>query len=158
MVLRILKGEPPGSIPFGGEGAYVDAYDWRELTRWGISESAVPPGSEIRHRVPSIWEEHKKEIVGGIALMILQTVLIFGLVVNLRRRRIAEKSLTESEARLSLAAESADAGMWSMEADNSQVWATGKTRELFGLPKHATLHLDDFLTCRYRSKAAFEDP
>jgi PAS domain S-box-containing protein len=145
MVLRILSGESPASIPFGGEEAYVDAYDWRELKRWNIPESAAPPGSEIRYRVPSIWEEHQKEIIGGMALITFQAALIFGLVVNLRRRRLAEKSLTESEARLSMAAESADAGMWSIEADIGLVWVTDKTRELFGLPRHITLHYDDFL-------------
>jgi PAS domain S-box-containing protein len=145
IVLRILNGESPGSIPFGGEKAYVGVYDWRELKRWNIPESAVPRGSEIRYRTPSIWETHKREFVGGIALIIIQAVLISGLVVNLRRRRLAERFLAESEARLSLAAESADAGMWSIEADNSQIWATDKTRELFDLPKHITMHLDDFL-------------
>jgi PAS domain S-box-containing protein len=145
MVLRILSGDSPASIPFGGEQAYIDAYDWRELKRWNIPVSAVPSGSEIRYRVPSLWEEHKREIIGGVALIAFQAVLIFGLLVNLRRRRIAEKSLTESEARLSLAAESADAGMWGMEAGIGQVWATDKTRELFGLPKHITLHYNDFL-------------
>ena len=145
MVLRILGGESPASIPFGGAGAYVNAYDGRELKRWNIPESALPPGSEIRYGVPSIWEEHKKAIIGGVALITFQAVLIFGLFLNMRKRRLAEKFLTESEARLGLAAESADAGMWSIEADNSQVWATDKTRELFGLPKHITLHYDDFL-------------
>jgi PAS domain S-box-containing protein len=145
MVLRILSGESPASIPFGGEQAHVNAYDWRELKRWNIPESALPPGSEIRYRVPSIWEEHKKAIIGGVALITFQAALIFGLVLNLRKRRLAEKSLTESEARLSLAAESADAGMWSIEEGNLQVWATDKTRVLFGLPKHITLHYDDFL-------------
>jgi PAS domain S-box-containing protein len=145
MVLRILSGESPGSIPFGGKEAYVDAYDWRELKRWNIPESAVPPGSEIRHRAPSMWEEHRQVIIAGVALIAFQAALIFSLVVNLRRRRIAEGFLAESEARLSLAAESADAGMWSVQAESSQVWVTDKTRELFGLPEHTTLHLDDFL-------------
>ncbi len=145
MVLRILNGESPGSIPFGGEEAYVDAYDWRELKRWNIPESAVAPGSEIRYRAPNIWEEYKQVIIGGGGLITFQAALIFSLFVNLRRRRLAEKSLAESEARLSLAAESADAGLWSIDADNSQVWATDKIRELFSLPKDIPLHYDHFI-------------
>jgi hypothetical protein len=47
LALRISKGESPGSIPFRGEQAYIDLYDWRELRRWNITESAVPRGSEI---------------------------------------------------------------------------------------------------------------
>ena len=75
-----MGGESPASIPFGGEQAYVDLYDWRELKRWDIPESAVPPGSEIRYRVPSMWEAHREAIIGTIALIIIETFLILGLV------------------------------------------------------------------------------
>ena len=40
LALRIMGGESPASIPFGGEQAYVNLYDWRELKRWGLNESA----------------------------------------------------------------------------------------------------------------------
>ena len=145
LALRIMGGESPASIPFGGEQAYVDLYDWRELKRWDIPESAVPPGSEIRYRVPSMWEEHREAIIGAIALIMIESFLILGLVINLRRRRRAEQSLSESEARLSLAAASANAGLWSMSVDTGQVWATDKIRELFDFPPHEELHFEDFL-------------
>jgi PAS domain-containing protein len=132
IALRIMGGEPPASIPFGGEQAYIDIFDWRELKRWNIPESAVPPGSEIRFRVPSPWEEHREAIIGTIALITIESFLILGLVINLRRRRRAERSLSQSEARLSLAAAAANAGLWSMSEDTGQVWATDEIRELFG--------------------------
>jgi PAS domain S-box-containing protein len=144
IALRIFRGESPKDmIPERTLNQLM--FDWRQLKRWGISEDKLPPGSEIRYRGPSIWKEHGETIIGAIALITSQTALIFGLFVNLRRRRLAEKSLTESEARLSLAAESADAGMWGVEAANGRVWATNKTRELFGLPMHISLHYEDFL-------------
>ena len=145
MALRILRGEKPSDIPISGKGTIIDLFDWRQLKRFGIHEDQLPIGSEIRYRVPSIWEEHRGKIIGAMVLITFQACLIFGLFVNLRRRRIAEKSLVESEAHLNLAAESADAGMWSLEAGNRRVWATSKTRELFGLSKHITLHYEDFL-------------
>jgi PAS domain S-box-containing protein len=145
MALRIMGGEPAASIPFGGETAYVDIYDWRELKRWNIPESAVPPGSEIRYRELSSWEAHRGAIVGAIGLMAIETFLILGLVINLRKRRRAEQSLSESEARLSLAAESANAGLWSMSVDTGQVWVTDKIRELFGFTPHEELHFESFL-------------
>jgi PAS domain S-box-containing protein len=145
MALRIMSEESPASIPFGGEQAYVDLYDWRELKRWNIPESAVPPGSEIRYRVLSNWEAHRETIIGAIALILIETFLILGLVINLRKRRLAERSLSESEARLSLAAASANAGLWSMSVDTGQVWATDKIRELFGFSPHEELHFESFL-------------
>ena len=145
MALRIMAGEPPASIPFGGEQAYVDIYDWRELKRWDIPESAVPPGSEIRFRVPSPWEEHKGAIIGGLAFILFQSFFIFGLVINLRRRRRAEQSLGESETRLSLAAASANAGIWSMSVNTGKVWVTDKIRELFDFPPQEELHFKSFI-------------
>ena len=95
--------------------------------------------------MPSHWEAHREAIIGTIALIAIETFLILGLVINLRRRRLAERSLSESEARLSLAAASANAGLWSMSADTGQVWATDKIRELFGFSPHVELHYEDFL-------------
>jgi PAS domain S-box-containing protein len=145
IALRIMGGESPASIPFGGEKAYVDLYDWRELKRWDIPESAVPPGSEIRYRELSSWEAHREAIIGTIAFIGIETFLILGLVMNLSKRRRAEQALSESEARLNLAAASANAGMWSLSVDTRQVWATDKIRELFGFSPHVELHFEDVL-------------
>jgi signal transduction histidine kinase len=66
-------------------------YDWRELARWDIDRSLLPPGSEVRFRPPSVWEQHRTAI-GAIALALLaQSVLIAGLLIQRRRRRLAEE-------------------------------------------------------------------
>jgi PAS domain S-box-containing protein len=144
LALRILGGESPGSIPFAGEHAYVSLYDWRELKRWDIPESAVPPGSEIRYREPSLWRDHKGTVAGMIALMIFESILILGLVMNLRMRWRAERALLESEERVRLAASSAGAGLWSLDVDTGHVWATDKTRALFGFSPDEPLTYEKF--------------
>jgi signal transduction histidine kinase len=100
LVIRIMAGESPASIPFGGEQAYVSVYDWRELKRWKIPESALPPGSVIRYRVPTFWEEHRGPITGVVSLIIIETALILGLLINFQRRRRAEHALREHENEL----------------------------------------------------------
>jgi signal transduction histidine kinase len=100
LTLRVLAGESPASIPFGGEQAYVSVYDWRELKRWKIPESALPPGSVIRYRVPTFWEEHRGPITGVVSLIIIETALILGLLINFQRRRRAEHALREHENEL----------------------------------------------------------
>jgi PAS domain S-box-containing protein len=105
MALRILGGESPSSIPFGGEKAYVDAYDWRELKRWGIEEASLPPGSTVRFRQLSIWEEYRKTILGAVSLIVVETLLVIGLFVNLCKRRKAEDALAESALRYRTVAE-----------------------------------------------------
>jgi two-component system sensor kinase FixL len=59
--------------------------------------------------------------------------------------RIKDAALGISEERLSLAAEAADAGFWSLDEQTGAVWATAKTRELFGLTPGGDLSLADFL-------------
>jgi PAS domain S-box-containing protein len=134
MAIRVMEGQSPRTVPFGGEKAYISAYDWRELRRWGIPDTAVKAGAEMRFHVPSFWEAHRPAIIGAIALIIVETFLVFGLLINFMRRRKAERSLVESEARLSLAADSAGAGLWSLNLEDKTYWVTGKTRELYGLP------------------------
>ena len=145
LALRILGGESPASIPFGGEQAYVSLYDWRELKRWNIPETAVPPGGEIRYREPSLWRDYKWTIAGMIALMTFESILILGLVMNLRMRRRAERALLESEDRVRLAVSSAGAGLWSLDVDTGHVWATDRTRELFGSAPDEALNYERFL-------------
>jgi hypothetical protein len=90
LALRIMGGESPASIPFGGEQAYITAFDWRELKRWNIPETVLPAGGEIRYRVPSLWEDNKGKILGGLSFIILETLLIIALLMSIRRRKQAE--------------------------------------------------------------------
>ena len=100
LALRVMEGESPASIPLGGEQAYVSAYDWRELKRWNISEAALPAGAEVRFQIPSFWDEYRWAIIGVIVVIIAETGLIFGLLINIRKRRKAERSLQQREDEL----------------------------------------------------------
>lgn len=97
IALRVLKGESPDAIPFGGEGAYIRKYDARELRRWHISKKALPPGSIVLFEPHSIWKQHWKTFAIGILLFLAQGALITGLLINRQKRREFEKSLIESK-------------------------------------------------------------
>ncbi|PDT90893.1 ATPase [Bradyrhizobium sp. Y36] len=86
----ILGGAKPGSINFETIGFAAPRYDWRELQRWGISESRLPPGSEILFREPNIWERYRWQILMIAAVFLVQAGLISGLLHERRRRRFAE--------------------------------------------------------------------
>jgi PAS domain S-box-containing protein len=146
MALRILQGASPASIPIGGEHDYISAYDWRELKRWNIPEAALPPGSEIRYRVPSFWEDHRDAIIGTVGLIVIETSLICGLLVSIRRRRKAESSLVESEERVRLAVSSAGAGLWGVDLETGYVWATDRAREVFGFAPEEPLNFERVLS------------
>ena len=90
---RVLNGENPGNIPIVYEGASVYEFDWRQLKRWGLKESDLPSGSLVRFKEPSLWESHKRVILGTAAAFCLLSLLTVGLLINLGRRRRAERFL-----------------------------------------------------------------
>jgi hypothetical protein len=47
LALRVMRGESPASIPFGGEQAYVSVYDWREPSA-GDQRRFCRPAGEIQ--------------------------------------------------------------------------------------------------------------
>ena len=95
--LSILRGESPADI-LQEKTLNVLMFDWRQLERWGISEDNLPPGSVVRYRIPSLWEEHKRRIIGITVLIIAQALLIFFLLVQGARRKRAEQSMIAAES------------------------------------------------------------
>ena len=72
--------------------------DARQLQRWGIPLARVPSGSIVLNRVPTMWEAYRWRIVGGVSLIVLQSVLIVMLLLHRKRRRMAEQNLRISHA------------------------------------------------------------
>jgi signal transduction histidine kinase len=95
---RILQGEQPSKIPALVIPASPPTYDWRELRRWGISESRLPPGSVVLFRQPTAWQRHWRTVVAAVAVIATQAVLIFALLLQRRLRRAAEAARAHAEA------------------------------------------------------------
>jgi formate hydrogenlyase transcriptional activator len=64
---------------------------------------------------------------------------------NAIARKRADQALRQSEARLSLAAESAGAGLWIMNVESGLFWATDRTKELIGLAPSEELTFERFI-------------
>ncbi|WP_375787809.1 ATP-binding protein [Bradyrhizobium sp. Pha-3] len=90
VAVRILGGESPGNIKTPPIPAASPRYDWRELKRWNISESQLPPGSRVMFRVPSVWEQYRLEVSAVTAAILLQAGIIGLLLVERRRRHVAQ--------------------------------------------------------------------
>ena len=88
--MRILGGERPGDIKMPPSDFAPAKYDWRELHRWNISESRLPPGSEIQFRELTAWERYSWQIAPIGAVILLQAGLISVLLEERRRRQLAE--------------------------------------------------------------------
>jgi PAS domain S-box-containing protein len=77
-------------------------FDWQQLKRWGVSESILPKESVLINRVPTLWEQYQEFFIAGIAVFVGQTLLVIGLLVQMRRRRTAERSLRQKTEELDL--------------------------------------------------------
>jgi signal transduction histidine kinase len=95
LALRVLRGERPQDV--GVRDAETNAYvfDWRQLRRWRIPESRLPAGSIVRFRPASPWSLYRRQILAGLGVLLLQTLLLIGLFVQARRRLHAERELDE---------------------------------------------------------------
>jgi signal transduction histidine kinase len=95
VALRILKGETPGAIDPPPVVFGPPMYDWRELRRWNISESRLPPDAIVQFREPRAWEQYRWQIALIAGVLAAQTFLIVYVLIQSRRRRAAEAEAAE---------------------------------------------------------------
>ena len=99
MALRILEGEAPATIPITYRTQNAALFDGRQLARWGIDTDQLPDDSQVLFRQASIWEEHRKEIMVAMAIIVVQGVLIVALILNRRRLRLTQTALHQENDR-----------------------------------------------------------
>ena len=87
VAIRLLGGEKAGDIKVPATGFAKPKFDWREMQRWGISESRLMPGSEIYFREPTLWEQYRAQFLTVCAVILLQAVVISWLLYERRQRR-----------------------------------------------------------------------
>jgi len=90
VAVRLLGGESPQTIKIAPVGMDPPKFDWRELKRWGISESQLPPGSTVHFREPTLWEQYHYHFIAIALAVLLQSVIIGWLLFEQHRRRLAE--------------------------------------------------------------------
>jgi len=96
LVARLLRGERVQDIPVQ-EGLITPTVNWKQLRRWKIPESRIPPGTVIVQRELSIWELYKWPIIGVVSLCAFETGLIVALLFYRARHIRGERSLMASK-------------------------------------------------------------
>jgi signal transduction histidine kinase len=97
VAIRILSGEKPSEIKTPVVQFASPIFDWRQMQRWNIAESRLPPGSEIHFRPSSAWEQYRWQLSITFAIVLFQAALIAWLLFEHQRRHRAE---LESKGRL----------------------------------------------------------
>jgi len=100
VAVRMLGGEKADSIKVPLIGFSTPKYDWRQLRRWNISESRLPPGSEVLFREPTVWQRYSWQIASIVTVLLIQAGLISVMLSEHRRRQVAEVQSRQRMAEL----------------------------------------------------------
>jgi signal transduction histidine kinase len=96
IVADLLDGKRADDIPIETLSS-VYMFDWNQLRRWHIQERALPPGSIVMFREPTLWE-HIKWVV---AIAVLIIMVLSGLVIYLQYSRRQLEFAKQSQRQLS---------------------------------------------------------
>lgn len=143
----------------------VPIFDGRQLRRWNLDESLLPTDSVVLFRQPSAWAQYRPFVIGSVAIVVMQALLISGLVVQGIRRRRTELALRESEQRFRVMADTAPVLIWRASADRSfdffnKPWLEFRGRSEVqerGKGWIEGVHPDDRDSCLHAYDAAFDD-
>lgn len=119
---RVLGGERPEEIPITDDSKFETEVDWRQLRRWHIPESALPPGTVILYREPTLWESYRNYIIAAIMLILAQALLIAALLWQRARKLKAEAVLRESEKRFRVMADTTPSLIWMCNSQGKIVY------------------------------------
>jgi signal transduction histidine kinase len=75
-------------------------FDWRQLQRWGVDGSQLPPGSEIELYDPVGWGRYTPRILAISAAILVQAAFIIWLLLERRYRRRAEATVRDTVSEL----------------------------------------------------------
>jgi PAS domain S-box-containing protein len=164
LAARVLSGEIPENIPVVHGPPALVRVDWRQLHRWNIPESALPPGAIVFYRQPTIWERYGKYVGVVFLLVLVQAMLIIGLLWQRIRNRKADLRLRESEKRFRLVADTTPALIWMCDKEATVTYLndrwidfTGRDSATgFGDVWSAFIHPDDIESVQAANKRALE--
>jgi two-component sensor histidine kinase len=154
VALRLLAGESPATIKTAVQRPGRPTYDARELRRWNIDESSLPPTNVVLFRGPTIWQRYQRPIAFGALLGGAPVVAIVLLVGLIKRRRAQTRGAMTNDL---LTPGPADAAVrvWTAGADGRRL----ESGDAPSAPQDswtAAVHADDVERCRQIYRRALE--
>jgi signal transduction histidine kinase len=110
LALRVLDGEQPADMPVRETRAMKAVFNWPQMQRWGVEESSLPAGSEIRFREPTFWEAYRSPSIVIAAVILIQATLLSILLHERKKRNDAERETRSRVSELAHANRQATAG------------------------------------------------
>jgi PAS domain S-box-containing protein len=93
---------------------------------------------------PFVGETENQSLLALQSWTAVLTITAMALSAGMAERRRAEEALRESEARINLATNAANLGLWVWNLRDDELWVTEKWRELFGFAKSEPVNFGQF--------------
>ena len=132
MAAKFLKGTKIDEIPILRHSPNVYMFDHLELVHFGIKESALPEGSVILNKPDSLYEKYKTWILTLGLTSLFMAILIAFLLVNISIRRRVIRELGASEERYRRVVDTANEGIWSMDAEHRTTYVNSAMASMLG--------------------------
>lgn len=139
MAMKLLHNEDIASIPSIQKASLTYMFDYRPMRRFNIDTDMIPKDSVLYNKPFSVYEEYRWQILGVVIFVIIQTLLIFALVINIMKRRQGEKATEESEKRFRTTFEQAAVGIAHVSPDGHFLQINQKFCDIVGYTRDEML-------------------
>jgi signal transduction histidine kinase len=89
LAARLLDGASAAGMP-PTVARRLPVVDWHQLRRFDVDEQSLPHDAVVQYRDATPWDKYRVQISTGVAIVVLQAVLICALLLQRARRRAAE--------------------------------------------------------------------
>lgn len=156
-VVVVLAAQPNPLLPLSQSALllmalFVGDATWQMWRRGDRSRAFVIGGGLLLFvflnsglAVVTYWGLVRLPTFGIVFFVPMVVIMAAYLGIDLLRSAELQEELQESERRLTLAAEAADAGLWSLDATSGRFWATPRAYAILDLPVVADASVDDLL-------------
>jgi len=132
MAKRLLGGEKVATIPVVKESPNKPMFNYKQMQRFGLSPSQLPPGSIIVNQPVSFFELYKSVVLGTTAVLGGLFLVIIVLTLNINKRKRAEKSLAEEAIRRRILVEQSRDGIVVLDQNGKVYEANQRYAEMLG--------------------------
>lgn len=135
---RVLEGAAPARVPIVRHGVLQMMLDYSVLDRLGVPDELVPRGAVMLNRpetLRDVYNRNRRLVWVSAALTLAQFLIIAAMVVNVLRRRRAERQLRASQAHLERAQKLAQLGSWEKDPQTGGLRWSDEVYRIHGLDR-----------------------
>jgi signal transduction histidine kinase/CheY-like chemotaxis protein len=119
-VKEVLNGTAPDTITVQPMDTRYE-FDYEQLRRFDIAESALPDGSQIINRPKTYWSENRQTLIPAFLIIFILAFMLLMVHFNSRKRIVLQKKLLESQKLYKTAANSADLVIWEYDPSTHRI-------------------------------------